>query len=55
MTTKSEVYKCKACGAIVAVITGGKGTLTCCDQAMQEVTPDKAKKMIYDMARPGTP
>ena len=25
MTTKSEVYKCKVCGAIVAVVNGGKG------------------------------
>ena len=55
MSAKSEVYKCKACGAIVAVITGGKGELTCCDQKMAEVTPDKAKRLIHDMARPGTP
>jgi superoxide reductase len=55
MTTKSEVFKCAACGAIVAVITGGKGELVCCDQKMVEVTPDKAKKLIHGMARPGTP
>ncbi|MCB2145797.1 MAG: desulfoferrodoxin FeS4 iron-binding domain-containing protein [Deltaproteobacteria bacterium] len=55
MTTKSQVFKCKACGAIVAVITGGKGELTCCDQKMAEVTPDKAKKLIYGMSRPGSP
>jgi desulfoferrodoxin-like iron-binding protein len=55
MTTKSEVYKCNACGAIIAVISGGKGELVCCDQKMVEVTPDKAKKLLHDMARPGTP
>ena len=55
MTTKSQVYKCDACGAIVAVITGGKGELTCCKQPMREVTPDKAKKLIHDMTRPGAP
>lgn len=55
MSTKSEVYKCKGCGAIVAVLTGGKGELSCCDQKMVEVTPDKAKKLIHDLSRPGTP
>jgi len=55
MTTQSEVFKCKDCGAIVAVITGGKGELTCCGQQMTEVTPDKAKKLIHGMSRPGTP
>ena len=55
MTTTSEVYKCKVCGAIVAVITGGQGDLVCCDQTMIEVTPDKAKKLIHDMTRPGAP
>jgi superoxide reductase len=55
MTDKSQVYKCNACGAIVAVITGGKGELTCCDQPMHEVTPDKAKKLLHGMMRPGSP
>lgn len=55
MTAKSEVYKCKVCGAILAVISGGKGELTCCNQKMAEVTPDKAKKLIHDMTRPGAP
>jgi superoxide reductase len=55
MTTQSEVFKCKVCGAIVAVITGGKGELVCCDRKMIEVTPNKAKKLIHGMARPGTP
>ena len=55
MSTKSQVYKCNTCGSIVAVISGGKGELSCCDQKMSEVTPDKAKKLVHDMARPGTP
>ena len=55
MTTKSEVFKCRLCGAIVAVINGGKGELACCDQKMGEGTPDKAKKLIHGMSRPGTP
>ncbi|MDX2455274.1 desulfoferrodoxin FeS4 iron-binding domain-containing protein [Desulfosarcina sp.] len=55
MTTKSEVFKCEDCGAIVAVITGGKGELTCCGKKMAEVTPDKAKKLIHGMSRPGSP
>jgi desulfoferrodoxin-like iron-binding protein len=55
MTAKSEVFKCEVCGAIVAVITGGKGELSCCSQKMSEVTPDKAKKLVHDIARPGTP
>ena len=33
----------------------GKGELVCCDQKMVEVTPDKAKKLIHEMARPGSP
>lgn len=55
MTKQSDVFKCSVCGTIVAVITGGKGELSCCDQKMKEVTPDKAKKLLYGMARPGTP
>jgi superoxide reductase len=55
MTAKSEVYKCEVCGAIVAVITGGKGELSCCEQKMAEVTPDDAKTLIHDITRPGAP
>lgn len=55
MTTKSQVYKCTACGAIVAVVVGGKGELVCCDQKMVEVTPDEAKKLMHGMTRPGSP
>ncbi len=36
MTAKSEVYKCEVCGAIVAVVTGGKGELACCEKKMAE-------------------
>ena len=55
MTEKSEVFKCKQCGAIVAVLVGGDGELTCCDNKMKEVTPVEAKKLIHNMQRPGTP
>jgi superoxide reductase len=55
MTAKSEVYKCEACGAIVAVVTGGKGELTCCQQKMMEVTPSEAKRLIHGITSPGTP
>jgi superoxide reductase len=55
MTTQSEVFKCMVCGAIVAIITGGKGDLVCCDQKMEEVTPNRAKKLIHGMTRPGAP
>jgi len=55
MTKGSQVFKCTVCGAIVAVITGGKGDLVCCDQKMVEVTPSDAKKLIHGMVPPGTP
>lgn len=55
MTKESDVHKCKNCGCIVAIITGGEGDLTCCGQQMIEVTPDKAKKLIHGMTRPGAP
>lgn len=55
MTTKSDVHKCKNCGCIVAVITGGDGNLSCCDQVMEIVTPSDAKKLIHGMSRPGAP
>lgn len=55
MTTQSDVHKCSNCGCIVAVITGGEGKLSCCGRLMQEVTPDKAKKLIHGMSRPGAP
>ena len=55
MTRKSDVYKCNACGCIVAVLKDGEGDLNCCDNKMQEVTPDDAKKLTHAMARPGAP
>lgn len=54
-TEKKEVFKCKQCGAVVAILQGGSGDLACCDNRMMEVTPDKAKKLIFDLQRPGTP
>jgi desulfoferrodoxin-like iron-binding protein len=55
MTKKSDVHKCRQCGCIVAVVAGGKGDLSCCGQRMEEVTPDKAKKLIHGLSRPGSP
>jgi superoxide reductase len=55
MSEKKGVFKCQKCGAIVAVLQGGEGELSCCGDKMAEVTPDKAKKLIFDLQRPGTP
>ena len=55
MTNKSEVFKCMKCEAIVAVLNGGDGALSCCDNKMKEVTPDEAKRWIHGMQRPGSP
>ena len=55
MTAKADVYKCEACGCIVNVMKGGKGDLSCCDKQLREVTPDEAKKLSFDLARPGAP
>ena len=55
MTKKSQVHKCKKCGCIVAVVTGGEGDLFCCGQMMEEVTPSEAKKLMHGLTRPGAP
>jgi desulfoferrodoxin-like iron-binding protein len=55
VTEKRQVFKCGKCGAIVAVLQGGKGTLTCCEAEMREVTPDDARKLSFDLQRPGAP
>ena len=55
MTRKSDVYKCDECGCIVTVLKDGQGDLNCCEQKMMEVTPDEAKRLTHDMARPGAP
>lgn len=34
MTEAGEIYYCEVCGAEVKVVTGGAGTLVCCDQPM---------------------
>jgi len=34
MATKSEIYKCEACGNIVMVLHGGDGDLVCCGEDM---------------------
>ena len=35
MAERLDVYKCGVCGHIVEVLHGGKGELTCCNQAME--------------------
>ena len=55
MTAKKEVYKCTTCGATIAVLIGGEGELQCCEAKMVEVTPNEAKKFIFDLSRPGAP
>jgi superoxide reductase len=45
MADRMEVYKCEACGNIVAVLEGGPGELVCCGEPMElldEQTADSA-------------
>ena len=47
MAELHEVYKCEACGNIVAVVHGGQGELVCCGQPMKllkENTVDAAQE-----------
>ncbi len=47
MAKRLEVYKCKVCGNIVEVMTGGAGALVCCGQdmiQMSENTVDAAQE-----------
>ena len=47
MAKRLEVYKCKLCGNIVEVLTGGDGALVCCGQdmvLMAENTVDAAQE-----------
>ena len=55
MTEKSDVFKCEDCGHIVAVLQRSDGTLQCCEQEMHNVTPDEAKRLTFDLQRPGSP
>jgi len=55
MTEKADVFKCRECGCIVTVLKGGKGSLDCCGKPMIVVTPDEAKKLSFDLSRPGAP
>jgi desulfoferrodoxin-like iron-binding protein len=54
---KSQVYKCSNCQVLVAVLSKGKGELSCCGKAMLNMTPSEAKRIAkqYGMAAPGTP
>ncbi len=42
MAEKLQVYKCLACGNIVEVLTGGKGSLVCCGKPMENLTAKTA-------------
>jgi superoxide reductase len=47
MPQRLEVYKCKLCGNIAEVVTGGAGALVCCGQdmvLMEENTVDAAQE-----------
>lgn len=55
MPDKGQVFKCESCELIVTVIKKGKGKPNCCDHEMAEVTPSDAKKLTFDLSRPGAP
>lgn len=53
MAERLEVYKCKLCGNIVEVLTGGSGALVCCGQdmvLMSENTVDAAQEKHVPVA-----
>jgi len=53
MAQRLEVYKCKLCGNIVEVLTGGDGALVCCGQdmvLMAENTVDAAQEKHVPVA-----
>lgn len=37
MAAKFDIYKCSVCGNIVEVLTGGIGTLVCCNKPMEKL------------------
>lgn len=39
MTELKQVYKCEICGNMAEVLHTGRGTLVCCGQPMQLLTP----------------
>lgn len=50
-----EVYKCDICGNVVYVLQGGGSELVCCEEEMNLVTGDEAKRMMEKMPKPGSP
>ena len=40
MTKKLEMYKCSICGNFVEIVLAGAGTLACCNQPMNLLTPN---------------
>jgi len=41
MTVNNEIYKCKICGNVIAMVRAGKGQLVCCSKPM-ELLQEKA-------------
>jgi len=52
---QNAYYKCHACGSAVVALLGGEGTLVCCDQPMEKVGEDEAKRIRDKMPKPGSP
>jgi superoxide reductase len=50
---KGEVYKCEACGNVVAVLQGGDGDLVCCGEDMKLVSESDAKNFWSGLPKPG--
>ena len=54
---KITFYRCEKCGNIVALVSAGGGTLTCCGQAMTEIkansTDAAQEKHVPVVAREG--
>lgn len=38
MTKRNEIFRCKACGIMVAVLHDGAGALVCCGHPMERMT-----------------
>ena len=37
MAIRNDVYKCAACGNVLAILTGGQGDLNCCGAPMERM------------------
>lgn len=41
MTELNQIYKCNHCGIMVEIIHAGKGSLICCGEKMELITPKR--------------